>query len=173
MTQVFLQDAVVDDLVELFKYYKVKNSLGVEREVRVFRQDTPIREGEDVEDDLEAGTEAEGAAEAEDPDVPEPYIIVRLPGGEVPEQDENQSVDVILIVCVCDPDRNRQGYRDALHIVNTILDHYGSDGLVGKKFQVKYPIRWATGEEDNHPYYFAAVALKFDAPAIFKEVPET
>ena len=60
-----------------------------------------------------------------------------------------------------------------LHIVNTILDHYGSDGLVGKKFQVKYPIRWATGEEDNHPYYFAAVALKFDAPAIFKEVPET
>ena len=169
MTQVFLQDAVVDDLVELFKYYKIKNSLGVEREVRVFRQDTPIREGEDVEDDLAEDTEDA----AEDPDVPEPYIIVRLANGEVPAQDERQNVAIVLIVCVCDPDRNRQGYRDALHIVNVILDHYGSNGIVGKKFQVQYPIRWAPGEEDDHPYYFAAVALNFDAPAIFKEVPET
>ena len=171
MTQIFLQDAVVDDLEELFKDYRLTNSLGVEREVRVFRQDTPIREGEDVEDDLVEDTE--NAAAAEDPNVPEPYIIVRLASGEVPAQDENQTVAIVLVVCVCDPDRNRQGYRDALHIVNTILDHYGSDGVVGKKFQVQYPIRWTPGEEDTHPYYFAAVALNFEAPAIFKEVPET
>ena len=77
------------------------------------------------------------------------------------------------IICVCDPDPNRQGYRDALHIVNEIVRHYERDGIVANRYEAQHPIRWATQEEDTHPYYFAAVGLPFYAPAIFKEVPET
>lgn len=159
MTQELLQDAIVEDLEGLFQHYKLKNSMGVEQAVQVYSQDVPIRSGDD---------------EPADPaDLPEPYVVVRLPGGELPEQDANQKVDAILMICVCDPAPDRQGYRDALHIVNTILHHYGGNGIVGRQYVVQYPIKWATQEDDTHPYYFAGMALTFEAPAIFKEVPET
>lgn len=181
MTQEFLQDAMVADLGQLFKGETLKNSAGVEREIRVFPQDLPIRAGADIEpepDPVEEDPEAEqldGQPE-EGPkpeDVPEAYVIVRVPGGELPAQDERQQVEIILVVCVYDPDPNRQGFRDALHIVNAIITHYGENGIVGKRYEVQYPIKWVTQEEDTHPYYFAAMALKISAPAIFKEVPET
>lgn len=182
MTQEFLQDAVVADLEQLFKGETLKNSAGVEREIRVFPQDLPIRAGADiepepdpVEEDLEA-EQLEGQEPAEETkpeDVPEAYVIVRIPGGELPDQDTRQQVEVILVVCVYDPDPGRQGFRDALHIVNAIMTHYGENGIVGRRYEVQYPIKWVTQEEDTHPYYFAGMALKLAAPAIFKEVPET
>lgn len=182
MTQEFLQDAVVADLEQLFKGETLKNSAGVEREIRVFPQDLPIRAGADIEpepDPVEEDLEAEQledqapAEETKPEDVPEAYVIVRIPGGELPDQDTRQQVEAILVVCVYDPDPNRQGFRDALHIVNTILTHYGANSIVGRRYEVQYPIKWVTQEEDTHPYYFAGMALKLAAPAIFKEVPET
>lgn len=183
MTQEFLQDAVVADLEQLFKGETLKNSAGVERRIRVYPQDVPIRAGSDIEEDpepvedldpeVEQLEDQEPAEETEPEDVPEPYVIVRIPGGELPGQDTRQKVEAVLVVCVQDPDPNRQGFRDALHIVNKILTHYGENGIVGRRYEVQYPIKWVTQEEDTHPYYFAAMALTLDAPAIFKEVPET
>lgn len=159
MTQEFLQDAVVEDLEDLFGDLRLVNSLGVERAVRVFAQDLPIREGDDEETDPEAP--------------PEPYVLVRLKEGSLPGNGEALTASMVLIICVHDRDPGRQGYRDALHIVNEILLHYGECDVVGGRYQVQYPIKWATQEDDTHPYYFAAMALDFEAPAIFKEVPET
>ena len=179
MTQEFLQDAVVADLEQLFRGETLKNSAGVERRIRVYPQDLPIRAGADiepepVEEDLEAEQPEDQTTEETEPeDVPEPYVIVRIPGGELPDQDTRQQVEVILVVCVQDPDPGRQGFRDALHIVNAILTHYGKNTIVGRRYEVQYPIKWVTQEEDTHPYYFAGMALKLAAPAIFKEVPET
>ena len=183
MTQEFMQDAIVEDLKKLFQGYRLKNSAGVERSINVFPQDLPIRAGADIEpepDPVEVeGQEAEQLEdqtppeETEPENVPEPYVIVRIPGGELPAQDVRQKVEVVLVVCVCDPDPNRQGFRDALHIVNKIMTHYAKNGLVARRYEVQYPIKWVTQEEDTHPYYFAGMALKLAAPAIFKEVPET
>lgn len=184
MTQEFLQDTLVSDLRELFKGETLMNSAGVKFPIRVYPQDVPIRAGSDVEEDLgpveKMYLSAELKEEDWDPqegfepgDVPEPYVIVRLPGGELPGQDERQKVEVVLVVCVHDPDPKRQGFRDALHIVNKIMAHYGKNGIVGGRYEVQYPIKWVTQEEDTHPYYFAAMALTLSAPAIFKEVPET
>ena len=174
MTQEFLLDAIVADLEQLFQGGTLKNSAGEERRIRVFPQDLPIRAGADIEPEPEPVEGDSEQSEGESPeDVPEPYVIVRVPGGELPGQDTRQQVEVILVVCVYDPDPGRQGFRDALHIVNTILTHYGKNGIVGRRYEVQYPIKWVTQEEDTHPYYFAGVALNLAAPAIFKEVPET
>lgn len=158
MTQEILQDAVVADLKALFEGYKLKNSLGVERAIQVFSQDTPIRQGDDEAVDREAP--------------PEPYVIVRTAGGTVEDETVPHVVEIILAICVFDEDPERQGYRDALHIVNEIYRHFAANGIVGKKYALRYPIRWATGDDDNHPYYYAAMALNFEAPAVVKEVPE-
>ena len=159
MTQEFLQDAIVEDLKTLFSNYTLINSLGVRRAVNIVSQGLPIREGDDEETDPEAP--------------PEPYVVVKLSDGEITDQNERQTVNVVMVICVCDPDPNRQGYRDALHIINEIIRHYERDGIVANRYEAKHPIKWATQEEDTHPYYFAAVGLQFYTPAIFKEVPQT
>ncbi len=159
MTQEFLQDAVVEDLESLFQHHRLTNSLGVERAVKVYPHDTPIRQGDD---------------EAQDPEAPpEPYVIVRTMGGSIQDESSPQVVEIVLVICVYDRDPARQGYRDALHIVNEVYRHYASNGVVGKRYVLQYPIRWATPDDDSHPYYFAAMALNFEAPAVTKEVPET
>ena len=172
MTQEFLQDAVVADLEQLFKGEALKNSTGVERRIQIFPQDLPIRAGADLEPELDPEEDPDLEPEQPPEDVPEPYVIVRIPGGELPNQDTRQQVELVLVICVYDPDPNRQGFRDALHIVNAILTHYGQNGIVGRRYEVQYPIQWVVPEEDTHPYYFAGMALKLAAPAIFKEVPE-
>lgn len=158
MTQESLLDALTEDLAALFRHHRLKDSAGAERPVRVYAQDLPFREGGD---------------EAEEDETPEPYIIARLPGGELPDQDALQKLEAVLVICVQDPAPDRQGFRDALHIVNAILLHYGGNGVVGGRWVLQYPIKWATQEEDTHPYYFAAMALSFEGPAIYKEVPDT
>lgn len=158
MTQENLLDVVVDDLRCLFAHDTLPNSLGIERTVQVYRQDLPIR----------AGTDEEPAEE----DPPEPYVLVRLYQGELPGLGVRQKVDVVLTICVVDQDQNRQGYRDALHIVNSILTRFAKNPCIGRKYEVQYPIRWATQEEESHPYYFAAMALTFDAPPYYTEVTE-
>lgn len=70
------------------------------------------------------------------------------------------------------PDPGRQGYRDALHIINKIYHHYSAYAVIGNRWEVLYPMEWTTQEEDTHPYYFTAMSLRIQAPAVHKEVPE-
>ena len=151
MTQLLLQNAVVAELKALFSHDRLKNSRGIERAVEVFAQDVPVRQDED-----------------EQP--PEAYITVRLMGGEITDEASAQEIDVVLLVCVHDQNPDRQGYRDALHIQNEAYRYFAVNGIVGKKYQVLYPIRWETQDGDTHPFYFTGMALKFEAQAIHKEM---
>lgn len=159
MTQEFLLDAVVEDLREFFKDYHLTNSLGVERVINVFPQDTPIREGDDESVDQEAP--------------PEPYIIVRLVNGAIQDETAPHVVEVVLVACVCDRDPNRQGFRDALHIINAVWQHYITRRVVGGRYVVQYPFKWAVPDDDHHPYYYAGMSMTFEAPAVTMEEPET
>ena len=150
MTQISLQDAVVGDLKVLFIHSRLKNSRGIEREVAVYPQDVPIKQDEDVQP-------------------PEAYVSVRLMGGTITGDEEPQEVDLVLLICVYDENPDRQGYRDALHIQNEIYRHFAVNGIVGKKYQLVYPIRWESQGEDTHPFYFVGIALKFEIPSISKE----
>ena len=158
MTQEFLQDAMVADLKGLFSHEPLKNSMGVEREIQIYPQDVPIRDSDDEAQDTEAP--------------PEPYVVVRLRGGKTESDEDPQIIDAVLVACVYDPDPERQGYRDALHIINKIYHHYSACAVIGSRWEVLYPMEWTTQEEDTHPYYFAAMSLRIQAPAVHKEVPE-
>ena len=77
MTQEFLQDAIVEDLKQLFSHYTLTNSLGVERAVKIVPQGLPIREGDDEAPDAEAP--------------PEPNVAVKLSDGEVTAQGHSRA----------------------------------------------------------------------------------
>lgn len=158
MTQEFLLDAIVEELRKVFKHTKLKNSLGVARAVQVYPQDVPVRTDDDEGENKEAP--------------PEPYVLVRIRGGKTEDDNAPQVIEAVAVACVYDEDENRQGFRDALHIINTIYQHYSADAVIGNRWEVIYPIEWTTQDEDTHPYYFAALSLRIQAPAVHKEVPE-
>ncbi len=157
MTQELLQDALVDDLRDLFSHSRRENSLGLNRAVQVFAYDVPIREGDDEGLDPAAA--------------PEPYILVRTMGGSIQETSAPLMVEIVLVICVYDRDPNRQGYRDTLHILNELSLHFATNGIVGRRYSLQYPLKWSSPDEDTHPYYFAAMSLHFEAPPLYKEVP--
>lgn len=158
MTAEFLQDAIVADLKILFQHDTMENSLGVTRTVNVFKNDTPIRQGDDDGEDREAP--------------PEPYVVVKTLGGDIQDESGPHVIKIVMVACVCDPDPERQGNRDAMHLVNEIYRHIAAKGIVGKKFSLQYPIHWAVPDDDTHPYYYAAVSMNFETRAVIKEVPE-
>ena len=167
-TPEFLQDAIAADLADLFEGQTLPSSAGDRRPIRVYSQDLPIIEGMDETEDR---TE----------EIPEPYIIVRTNEGNIPDANSAQEIDLILVVCTYDKNPNRQGHRDVLHIIQEIYGRYAKNPLVrikadsggarGGPWSVKYPIKWVTQQEDAHPYYFGAMSLKFEAPAVRQEVP--
>lgn len=165
-----MQDAIAADLADLFEGQTLPSSAGGKRPIRIYPQDLPIIEGNDETEDR---TE----------EIPEPYIIVRTNEGNIPDPDSTQEIDMILVICTYDRNPNRQGHRDVLHIIQEIYGRYaknplvrvkaGSGGAMGGPWSIKFPIKWVTQQDDTHPFYFGAMSLKFEAPAVRQEVPFT
>ena len=89
---------------------------------------------------------------------PEPYVVVRLGGGKTESDDDQQIIDAVLVACVCDPDPGRQGYRDALHIINKIYHHYSACAVIGNRWEVLYPMEWTTQEAVSYTHLFSTKA---------------
>lgn len=160
MTPEFLLDGIAGDLRDLFDGHTYQNSLGAKQQVRVYTQDTPIRDGDDEAIDTDAP--------------PEPYVVIRMNGGKVDAEGAGMTVNLTFISCVCDDAKDRQGYRDALHLLWMIYQRYTRDGVVAKKFLLRHPIEWALPENDLHPYYYAGLSMTAEAPAMrTKENPYT
>lgn len=165
MTPDKLQEALVEDLLQLFEGETFASSAGEPRPLRVYPQETPPMGGWDETDRQE--------------DAPEPYLIVRLLEGSIADPDSPQIVSVVLVICLYDAGDQRQGHRDVLHVVARIVERYGenrvvrpsADGTGGAPFTAQYPIKWALQEDDTRPYYFGGVSLTFEAPAVRQEVP--
>ncbi|OUP26922.1 hypothetical protein [Faecalibacterium sp. An192] len=169
MTAEFAADALAADLEELFAGQLFRSSAGGERAIRYFVNDLPVRTGND---------------EDRSQDAPEPYIIVRIGEGTIPEGDAAQEVQIVLVVALYDDRPDRQGYRDLLHIIQEIAARYcknpvirirpGSAGARGGPYTVKKPIQWAIWNDSKaHPYYLGAVEFQLEIPTICPEVPFT
>lgn len=169
MTAEFAADALAADLEELFAGQLFQSSAGEKRPMQVHVNDLPVRTGND---------------EDRSQDAPEPYIIVRIGEGTIPEGDAAQEVQIVLVVALYDDRPDRQGYRDLLHIIQEIAARYcknpvirirpGSAGARGGPYTVKKPIQWAIWNDTKaHPYYLGAVEFQLEIPTICPEVPFT
>lgn len=169
MTAEFAADALAADLEDLFAGQLFRSSAGERRAIRVHVNDLPVATGND---------------EDRSQDAPEPYMIVQIGEGTIPEGDAAQEVQIVLVICLYDDRPDRQGYRDLLHIIQEITARYcknpvvrlrpGSVGARGGPYTVKKPIQWAIWNDSKaHPYYLGAVEFKLEIPTICPEVPFT
>ncbi len=103
------QDALIETLEELFvgKKYNGQQS---RKELKIFKQDLPVPEDYDADVDTDAAAA--------------PYIVVRMTGGEIKNDDGPQAVEFSLIVCAYDEGKEREGYQDVANIKEDIVQRF-------------------------------------------------
>lgn len=148
------QDALVEMIQELFDGKKFNGQEG-RKPLTVFKQDLPIPEEIDDDADLDK-------AQA-------PYIVVRMSGGEIKDEDSPQVVEFSLVVCCYDTGRDREGYQDVANIKEDIIQRVCTAPYFGGAFTILKPITWALQQDDTHPYYFGACILNCTAPAMTQD----
>lgn len=143
-----LQDALVADLMELFKDRRYKKPDGSSSAPSVFSQALPKQQ-------TDAETEID----------PFPYIIVRIDSGGIEKQTDPYKVSLLLLLGAFDDDPNNQGHRTILEMIELIQQHYEEHPDLAGKFVFTDPFDWALQDEDSHPYFFGGIEITFNVPA--------
>ena len=148
-----LQDALVEDIAELFKNRQYTSPHIENACLQVFSQNLPKRESEEDDD-------------------PFPYVIVRLDGGSIESQTAPYKVSVLLLVGIFDDDPANQGHRAVLEIFEELQRHYEETPLVARQFIFDDPFEWALQDEESYPYFFGAARLSFKVTAPRRQVSD-
>ncbi len=148
-------DALIEMLEELFRGKKFNGQQG-RKPLNIFQQDLPVPEDNDVDVDTDMACA--------------PYIVVRMTGGEIPDNDSPQMVEFSLIICAYDTSKSREGYRDVSNIKEDIIQRVCSAPYFGGSFTIPKPVVWKLQQDDTHPYYFGACMLTCTAPALTQDI---
>ena len=118
------QDALIEMLKELFAGKLFCGQEG-RKALKIYKQDLPIPQSSDADVDTDA-------AEA-------PYIVVRMTGGQIEDDDSPQTVDFSLIVCAYDTGLDREGWQDVANIKEDIIQRVCKAPYFGGAFTVLKP----------------------------------
>ena len=152
-----LQDALCAEINKLFRGFPLKDASGAPTQLKVYAQDLP-----ETETDDEDGTD------------PAPYCIVKLVDGTA--GGGNNTVRVVLVFCVRDAARDRQGHRDILTLLHRVYERFAKNPYLGNfvfPADEQSAFEWAIQDEDTYPYNIGACKLTFACPIIQKEDPLT
>lgn len=117
MTPLMVQQALIDELKEMFKGYEYKNAKGEMVPLNVYMQDTPVQKYVTPEYDEESET-VDTYEEDEESEVPVPYIIVRLKnGGHTGNYEDPNVINIVLIVCIWDDGLENEGHVSVMNIL--------------------------------------------------------
>lgn len=150
-----LQDALCAEMKKLFQGFLLRDAGGNLTNLKVYAQDLP-----ETETDDEADTD------------PAPYCIVKIVDGTAGVN--HNSVRVVLVFCVRDAARDRQGHKDILTLIFRVYERFAKNPYIGNFY---FPVdddsafEWAIQDEDTYPYNIGACKLTFNGPSIQKEYP--
>ena len=109
---------------------------------------------------------------SEEDENPVPYIIVRLnTGTDDNEFDSEYIMKVVVIMGLWDDDRNAQGHRELLNIINLVYARFKTNPCLAGQYVYKGGFKWDIQEDGYYPYYFGAFEMNFTIPAIRREDP--
>ena len=152
-----LQDALAVLTQRLVAGERMQDTAGNEVPVNVFCQNVPWRTGTDT-----------GAGV----DRPEPYVLIALTGGQRKNGAElYETANVLVTALVGDTGYDRQGYRDVLHLLNTLYLELTERPVVAGKWRYQGDVQWAL-DDDQNTAAAGAMLLTFDYLAPEPEIPD-
>lgn len=165
-TEFFLQEKLKKELEEMFKEDRFPGKDGKMTGLSVYGQFLPITDAAQMEvsqEELENRLPDESVEE-----IPVPYIQVILPDGKVNTANKPGMTNILLYLCVYDNGKEREGYQYLLNMIHRICERFQKNSAMGT-YRCGEEILWELSEEDDHPYYFGAVAMEFQIQTIEKE----
>ncbi len=164
-TNFFLQEEMAKELRKLFAEDRFPDRNGKLTGLSIFEQFLPITDAGQDDDQEYLGNEF---LEESQGDIPVPYIQVILPAGRINTADKPGTANVLLYICVYDDGKERKGYQQLINMIHRICERFQKNIFLGN-YQCGDEILWELSAEDDHPYYFGAMAMEFKIPAIEKE----
>ena len=152
MIPVMLQDELVEEIKGLLSNNLYKKP-GTKKKVpiNVFPQSIPVNETDDEDD-------------------PVPYVIVRLNSGkDAGTRDSNHAVKLVVIIGIWDDNRNSQGHRDVMNIIDKIYERFQTNPNLNGVAVHSGEFNWALQEDGYFPYFFGACSLDFHIAAVRRE----
>lgn len=154
MTPLLLQALLKKRIEKTTESLKLKNAQGEEKQIQVFEQRLPVKVKSNSRN-----PESEFY----------PCTIVYLDEGERTDLDSPNQVKVFLVVGVYDDNFDNQGYRDAMNIVEKIIQDLERNPTFDNLFEMKHPLKWKYSDEENGPYHFAWIEANFEIPHALRE----
>lgn len=152
MTPLDFQDLLAEEIGRILSKNTYMTTGGERVKMNIYTQELPVEESDDDAD-------------------PVPYIIVRITGGEdIAEKNSNNTVHATIIIAIWDDDRNAQGHRDVMGVVNKLYRRFHEDPRLGGSYYTGN-FNWALQDDNFFPYFFGAVKMDFVIPAIRREDP--
>ncbi|MDO4495181.1 MAG: hypothetical protein Q4B62_05260 [Clostridiaceae bacterium] len=146
-----LQKLLNEDIEETLSQVPLIKPSGETAQIKAYSQFLPIPQSTDEDDENDFV----------------PYVVTKIQTGEKNETDPFV-ITVGLIICVCNFGMNREGHFDLLNIIQRLENRFARRSYVGN-FEVQPSFEFALQESDTHPFYYAGVILKFNAPKSIKE----
>lgn len=92
-----------------------------------------------------------------------PSIIIYLDEGE------KGQVKALFIIATIDENGDNQGYKDAMNIVEKIMQNLSREPLVDGKYEIQDGFKWFYNDQDNYPYFFSWIETYWETPKIVRE----
>lgn len=105
---------------------------------------------------------------------PFPYFIVRVSEGEIESDEGPQDVTILLLFGTYDEERDNQGFKDILIMIEKVQQHFRRFPLLLNKYRIKPNMAWSLQEDEaaeTYPYYFGGMELHFETAVVQKEDP--
>lgn len=103
---------------------------------------------------------------------PFPYFIVRVTEGEIEGDEGPQDVTILILFGSYDDERDNQGFKDILIMIERVQQHFRRYPLLLNKYRIKPNMAWSLQEDEaaeTFPYYFGGMELHFETAVIQKE----
>lgn len=93
-----------------------------------------------------------------------PYFIVRMGEGSTEDDNDPWTDTVNILFGVYDDDKQTNGHRHILTMIQRVTDRFAKEPLLNKKFRAKEKMSFALQDEDTYPFYFGGVEMRFSVP---------
>lgn len=149
MIAAYLQEALMEDVKEILKDIITEDASGGRVSgVNVFAQQLPVIRANEKEASKTL-----------------PYAVIKLLDGET-EEDDPWTVTVGIYLGIRDTDRENQGHRHVMVMIERIVDRFVSNPLLDDRYWAQQDIEWALDSEDLYPNFYGGVCIKFSVPKI-------
>ena len=151
MTIAELLDAIADETVDALDGFILRSAKGNPRPVNVYTQNLPLKEGKDDESIY-------------------PFVCVCYDSSEIGSaHDGKELTDICFFMGIIDREKDKQGYRDILQMIERIKQHFFRKGIIRNAFRLEYPVKSMLQQEDTYPYFIGGIEAKCELFIVTEE----